>query len=130
MSDDTDGNGDGAVDDAESDRQRKQLRLVGYGIAVSGVLTYLVAYLSTRPYDILVFGLAGLAIAMLVFEKLEGGAMGLSLGLLTGSFGIWLWPHVGGGDFYVAGYMLVLAGLANALLTPHFRDFGERLAKR
>lgn len=115
--------------DAQSDRQRKQLRLVGYGITIAGVLTYLVASFSTRPYDILVYGLAGLAIAMLVFEKLEGGAMGISLGLLTGSFGVWLWPNVGGGDFYVLGYMLVLAGLANALLTPYFRDFGERLAK-
>jgi hypothetical protein len=116
--------------DTQSDRQRKQLRLVGYGITVAGVLTYLVASFSSRPYDILVYGLAGLAIAMLVFEKLEGGAMGISLGLLTGSFGVWLWPNVGGGDFYVLGYMLVLAGLANALLTPYFRDFGERLAKR
>jgi hypothetical protein len=116
--------------DAQSDRQRKQLRLVGYGITIAGVLTYLVASFSSRPYDILVYGLAGLAIAMLVFEKLEGGAMGISLGLLTGSFGVWLWPNVGGGDFYVLGYMLVLAGLANALLTPYFRDFGERLAKR
>ncbi|WP_336133346.1 hypothetical protein [Natronomonas amylolytica] len=116
--------------DAESNRQRKQLRLVGYGITIAGVLTYLVASVSSRPYAILVYGLAGLAIAMLVFEKLEGGAMGISLGLLTGSFGVWLWPNVGGGDFYVLGYMLVLAGLANAILTPYFRDFGERLAKR
>ncbi|MFT4883571.1 MAG: hypothetical protein ACI8U4_001080 [Natronomonas sp.] len=114
----------------ESDRQRKQLRLVGYGITIAGVLTYLVAYFSTRPYEILVFGLAGLAIAMLVFEKLEGGAMGVSLGLLTGSFGVWLWPQLVGGDIFVLGYMLVLAGLANVLLTPYFRDIGERLAER
>jgi hypothetical protein len=114
----------------ESDRQRKQLRLVGYGITIAGVLTYLVAYFSTRPYEILVFGLAGLAIAMLVFEKLEGGAMGVSLGLLTGSFGVWLWPQLVGGDIFVLGYMLVLAGLANVLLTPYFRDIGERLADR
>jgi uncharacterized membrane protein len=116
--------------DARSDRQRKQLRLVGYGITIAGVLTYLVAHFSTRPYDILVFGLAGLAIAMLVFERIEGGAMGISLGLLTGSFGVWLWPNVGSGDFSVLGYMLVLAGLANALLTPYFRDLGDRLAER
>jgi uncharacterized membrane protein len=123
MSDDGEG-------EAQSDHQREQLRRIGYGIVVSGVLTYLVTYFSSRPYRILVFGLAGLAVAMLVFEKIEGGAFGVSLGLLTGSFGVWLWPQVDGGNFYVLGYMLVLAGLANVLLTPYFRDVGERLAGR
>jgi hypothetical protein len=116
--------------DARSEDQQKQLRRIGYGIVVSGVLTYLVTYFSTRPYRILVFGLAGLAVALLVFEKIEGGTMGVSLGLLTGSFGVWLWPQVDGGNFYVLGYMLVLAGLANVLLMPYFRDIGERLADR
>jgi hypothetical protein len=115
---------------ARSEDQQKQLRRIGYGIVVSGVLTYLVTYFSTRPYRILVFGLAGLAVALLVFEKIEGGTMGVSLGLLTGSFGVWLWPQVDGGNFYVLGYMLVLAGLANVLLMPYFRDIGERLADR
>ncbi|QLD87317.1 hypothetical protein HWV23_16835 [Natronomonas halophila] len=114
--------------DAQSDHQQKQLRRIGYGIVVSGVLTYLVTYFSSRPYEILVFGLAGLAVALLVFEKIEGGGMGVSLGLLTGSFGVWLWPQVEGGNFYVLGYMLILAGLANVLLMPYFRDIGERLA--
>jgi uncharacterized membrane protein len=123
MSDDGEG-------EAQSDHQREQLRRIGYGIVVSGVLTYLVTYFSSRPYRILVFGLAGLAVALLVFEKIEGGAFGVSLGLLTGSFGVWLWPQVDGGNFYVLGYMLVLAGLANVLLTPYFRDVGERLAGR
>jgi hypothetical protein len=116
--------------DAQSEDQQRQLRRIGYGIIVSGVLTYLVAYFSTRPYRILVFGLAGLAVALLVFEKIEGGGMGISLGLLTGSFGVWLWPQVEGGNFYVLGYMLVLAGLANVLLMPYFQEMGERLANR
>jgi hypothetical protein len=116
--------------DAQSEDQQKQLRRIGYGIIVSGVLTYLVTYFSTRPYRILVFGLAGLAVALLVFEKIEGGTMGVSLGLLTGSFGVWLWPQIEGGNFYVLGYMLILAGLANVLLMPYFRNLGERLADR
>lgn len=124
MSDDED------VADGQSEYQREQLRRIGYGITISGVLTYLVAYFSTRPYEILVFGLAAVAIALLVFEKIEGGTIGVSLGLLTGSFGVWLWPRIEGGSFFVLGYMLVLAGLANVLLTPYFRDIGERLGDR
>lgn len=114
----------------ESERQRKQLQLVGYGIVFAGLLTFLVAYVSTRPYGILVVGLTALAISMLVFEKLQGGAVGVSLGLLTGSFGVWLWPHLDGGSYFALGGMLVLVGVINAMLAPEFRDIGERLANR
>ncbi|QLD90732.1 hypothetical protein HWV07_17450 [Natronomonas salina] len=114
----------------EEERQRKHLRLVGYGIAVSGLLTLLVASVSTRPYGILVWGLGGLAVAALVLEATQGGARGLSLGLLTGSFGVWIWPHLDGGSYYMLGVLLVAVGALNAALTPHFRRFGERLAER
>lgn len=114
----------------EEERQRKHLRLVGYGIAVSGVLTLLVAYVSTRPYGILVWGLGGLAVAALVLEATQGGVRGLSLGLLTGSFGVWIWPYLDGGSFYMLGILLVAVGALNAALTPHFRQLGKRLADR
>lgn len=114
----------------EDERQRKHLRLVGYGIAVSGVLTLLVAYVSTRPYNILVWGLGGLAVAALVIEVTQDGARGLSLGFLTGSFGVWIWPHLDGGSFYLLGVMLIGVGVLNALLTPQFRQLGKRLAER
>ena len=114
----------------EEERQRRHLRLVGYGIAVSGLLTLLVAYASTRPYGILVWGLGGLAVMALVLEVTQGGARGLSLGLLTGSFGVWIWPHLDGGSYYMLGILLVAVGALNAALTPHFRQLGERLADR
>jgi len=115
---------------SEEERQRKHLRLVGYGIAVAGLLTLLVTYVSTRPFGILVWGLAGLAVALLVLEKTQGGASGLSLGILTGSFGVWVWPNLDGGSFYLLGVLLVAVGALNAALTPQFRRLGERLADR
>lgn len=115
---------------SDEERQRKNLRLVGWGIAVSGLLTLVVASVSTRPHGILVYGLGGLAVAVLVLETTQGGASGLSLGLLTGSFGVWAWPHLEGGSYYVLGFMLGGVGVVNALLTPEFRELGERLADR
>ena len=115
---------------SEPERQQKHLRLVGYGISISGVLTLLVAYASTRPHGILVWGLGGLAVMALVLEVTQGGARGLSLGFLTGSFGVWMWPFLDGGSHYVLGVMLFAVGALNALLTPQFRRIGERLAER
>lgn len=115
---------------SEDERRRKHLRLVGYGIAASGLLTLLVTYVSTRPHGILVYGIGALAVGVLVLEKTQGGAMGLSLGLLSGSFGVWLWPRLDGGSYYALGFMLVGVGIVNAALSPQFRRLGERLADR
>lgn len=119
---------DGELTDEE--QQRKQLRRVGYGIAVSGLLVVLVALVSTRPFDILVYGLAGLAFATLVLEYTGDATPGLSLGFLAASFGVWMWGSIDGGRFVVLGGLLVAVGLLNAALTPYFRALGERLAGR
>ena len=120
--------GDRTLD--EQAHQEKQLRLVGYGIATSGVLTVLVGLVSTSPHGILVFGLGALALAMLVFERTQGGTIGLSLGFLTGSLGVWLWPHLDGGSYSLLGLLLIAVGILNAELSPYFRRFGERMAER
>lgn len=114
----------------DAEAQRRRLRLVGYGISASGVLTLLVDAMSAQPQDILVVGLAGLALATLVLSMTEGSGAGLSLGFLTGSFGVWLWPHLDGGSHLALGLMLIGAGAANAVLTPYFHGVGERLADR
>ncbi len=114
---------------ADADRQEAQLRRVGFGIALAGGLVFIVATTSTRPYTILVYGLGGLAVATLILEKTQGGAMGLSLGFLTGSFGVWLWPHFDSGPYTLLGAMLIAVGILNALLTPYFRGLGEQLAE-
>lgn len=121
---------DGSGSPTEAERQRKRLRLVGAGIAVSGVLTVLVATISTRPHGILVFGLAGLAVGWFVLEQLQGGVTGLSLGLLTGSMGVWLWPHLEGESYVVLGGLLVATGALHAILAPQFHSLGARVADR
>ncbi|MFO7925802.1 MAG: hypothetical protein ACQET5_07375 [Halobacteriota archaeon] len=106
---------------------RSPLRLVCYGLILSGLLTLLVATVSTRPHGITAFGLGGLAVSTLVFERTQGGAMGLSLGFLTGSIAAWLWPTIGDGGFYFLGAVLVTAGAVNAVLLPPFYRLGQQL---
>lgn len=112
------------------DRSGAQLRLVGYGIAFSGLLVVLVAFVSTRPHGILVFGLGGLAVAILVFEHIQGGVAGSSVGLLTGSFAVWLWPTIGEGNYYFLGLLLLMVGIVNAVVLPPFYLLGKRLGDR
>ncbi len=114
----------------DSERRRRQTRLVSHGISASGFLILLVAFVSTRPHGILVFGLGGLAVAMLVFERTQGAAIGLSLGFLTGSLAVWLWPIVDGGSYFALGVLLITVGIINIVLLPPFYRLGERLADR
>lgn len=107
-----------------------QLRLVSYGMAVSGGISLLVAVVSSRPGGIVTFGLGGLAIAMLVFERLQGGVVGMSLGILVGSIAAWLWPSLGDGSYFTLGALLITVGVANTVLLPHFYRLGQRLGQR
>lgn len=114
----------------EAAHQRKQLRRVGYGIALGGGLAALVTFASSRPRPIVVYGLLGLAVAVFVLEFLEVGASGTAVGLLMASIGGWIWPLLGGASYRTLGVTLVVVGLVNAAVTPYFRDLGERLADR
>lgn len=120
MSDEPDGVG----------RPQHQIRLVSYGTAVSGALILLVDFASSQPYGILFFGLGGLALATLVFERTQGAAVGLSLGLLTGSVAVWLWPIVDGGAYSALGVLLLAVSVLNVVVLPSFYRLGERLAER
>lgn len=117
-----DGGGEGYVD--------TQLRLVGYGVIVSGIVAILAAALSTQPRGIVVFGLGGLAVAALVFERTQGGVAGISLGLLVGSVLAWLWPTVGDGGYRFFGLLLVVVGFIYTAILPRFYRFGQRLGER
>lgn len=114
---------------SEIERRRKQLQLVNYGIVASGVVTLLVAVVSTQPHGILFFGLGALALAMVVFEYTQNAAFGLSFGLLTGSFGVWVWPRLDGESYLVLGGMLVVVGIVNAVITPYFYQLGAERAE-
>jgi hypothetical protein len=115
---------------ADEDRQEAKLRRVGYGIALAGVLTVLVDLVSADPQPIVLYGFAGLAVAVFVLESIQSEASGLGIGLLVGSLGGWVWPEIGGASYTVLGVTLVLVGFINAATTPYFRRLGERLAGR
>jgi len=124
-----DEDGEGTVDP-----RRRKLRLLGVTTALSGLLTVGAARLFPDPYDPLVFGLAFLAIATMVFEYTEDRPVGLSLGFLTGGVIVWLQPAVSPGASYtLTGVILVLFGLLNVVFPPFalfFSNLGRRLARR
>ena len=116
------------------DPQRRKLRLLGISTILSGLLTIGVARVLADPYDPLVFGLAFLTIATMVFEYTEDRPSGLSLGFLTGGVIVWLLPVLSPeASFAFAGVILVLLGLLNVAFPPFalfFSDLGRRLARR
>ena len=115
---------------ADEDWQEAKLRRVGYGIALAGVLAVLVDLVSADPQPIVLYGFAGLAVAVFVLESIQSEPSGLGIGLLVGSLGGWVWPQIGGGSYTVLGVTLVVVGFVNAATTPYFRRLGERLAGR
>jgi len=126
---DEDGNGDEAADS-----QRRKLRLLGTATVLSGLLTVGASRVFADPYDPLVFGLAFLTIATMVFEYTEGRPVGLSLGFLTGGVIVWLLPVLSPEASYAfTGVILVLFGLLNVVFPPFamfFSNLGRRLARR
>lgn len=121
---------EGGVSDDEAGK--RQLRLLGVGFVLAGVLTYLLAG-AADPRQLLVLLLGLLGLAALVLERTQRAIAGISIGLLTGGIGVWLWPFLQTGDLgyrYVGGLM-VAVGLVNVLLAPvglYFRRLGKRLA--
>lgn len=128
MAEDTDPEAEAAAS------QRRKLRLLGTSTILSGFLTIGATRVFPDPYDALVFGLAFLTIATMVFEYTEGRPAGLSLGFLTGGVIIWLLPILSPqASFEFAGVVLVLLGLLNVVFPPFamfFGDLGRRLARR
>ena len=120
-------------DETESEEaagQRRALRFVGYGIMVAGVIAVGATAVSTDPGPLVVYGLLGLGVAVFLLEVVEGGASGVSVGLLLGSLGGWLWPRLGEGSYTVLGGTLVVVGVVNAVVSPYFHALGKRLAER
>lgn len=128
------------VDDVVPDREdpdddgKRQLRLVGVGFVLSGLVTLGLANASD-PRGMLVALLGFLGFAALVLEATQGYTHGLSFGLLTGGIGVWLWPILQAGDagYTYLGLLMVAVGLVNVLLAPvglWFRRLGERLGER
>lgn len=126
---------EGDEESAEEAAQLRQLRLLGVGTVASGLLVVGVDAASTKPHGILVYGLGALGIIALVLERTQSTPVGVSLGLLTGSVIVWLWPWISAGEFdlWFVGTMLVLVGLLNVVGSPvvlYMRRLGERLGER
>lgn len=120
--------------DGTADSQRRKLRLLGATTALSGLLAVGASRVFADPYDPLLFGLAFLTIATMVFEYTEGRPAGLSLGFLTAGVIVWLNPVLGSEASYAfVGAILVLFGLLNVVFPPFalfFSNLGRRLARR
>lgn len=123
-----------ADEDGNEERQLRQLRLLGAGTLIAGLLVVAVAATSSEPYDILIVTLGFLGVSALVFEQTQGATVGISLGLLTSGVVVWLWPHIGTADteFAFVGAMLVAVGAVNVAAAPvalRLRRFGESLGQ-
>lgn len=124
-----------AEEEADQARQLHQLRLMGVGTLVSGMLVTVVGTGSSKPYGILIVTLGFLGISALVLEQTQGATTGISIGFLTGGVIVWLWPYIGTADtdYAFMGILLAVVGLLNVVAAPitlRLRRFGERLGNR
>lgn len=120
--------------DADGDDGRRQLRLLGAGFVLSGVLTLGLANASD-PRGILVALLGFLGLAALVLEGTQGYTKGVSFGFFMGGIGVWIWPFIRTGDqgFTYLGVLMIVVGLVNvafARVGLYFRRLGERLGEK
>lgn len=124
---------DTAASDSGDDG-RRQLRLLGVGFVLSGVVTLGLANASD-PRGMLVALLGFLGFATLVLEKTQGYTPGVSFGLLSGGIAVWAWPFIRSGDagFTYLGMLMVVVGIVNIVFARvglYFRRLGERIGNR
>lgn len=112
---------------------KRQLRLLGVGTGVAGLLVLAGALSAADLQRELVYLLGFLGVAALVLEYTQGATPGVSLGLLTGGLILWIAPYVGVDDPLFVGALLVLIGVVNTVgagVSLYFRRLGERLGER
>jgi uncharacterized membrane protein HdeD (DUF308 family) len=119
--------------DVEVDLKQRQMRLMGVGSVVAGLLFLAAATISETPYEPMVGILGFLGIAMMVFEYTENMQRGISLGFLVSGVLVWLYPVVvptSQRSAIFLGALLAMAGVFNfffAQFTDRLQRFGERL---
>jgi uncharacterized membrane protein HdeD (DUF308 family) len=115
------------------DPKRRQMRLMGVGSIVAGLVTVGAGAVSADPYGPLVGVFGFLGIAAMVFEYTEGIRRGVSMGFLVSGILVWLYPVVvppSAGSPSFLGTLLTMAGVFNvgfAPLADRLRAFGARL---
>lgn len=120
--------------DASDDEGKRQLRLLGAGFVISGLLIYGLSGAADPP-GLLIPLLGFLGLAALVLQGTQGVTHGTSFGLFTGAVAVWLWPtlRTAGQGYDYLGLLVVAIGLLNVVLAPvglYFRRLGERLGER
>lgn len=120
--------------DVEVDLKQRQMRLMGVGSAIAGLLFLAAATVSEAPYEPMVGILGFLGIAAMVFEYTENMQRGISLGFLVSGVLVWLYPVVVPASQRSAiflGALLAMAGAFNfvfATFSDRLQQLGARLA--
>lgn len=112
--------------DVEVDLKKRQMRLMGVGSVISGLLVLGAAAVWESPYEPMVGILGFLGIAAMVFEYTENAQRGVSLGFLVSGVLVWLYPVVvppSQGSPVFLGALLAMAGAFNFV----FGQFADRI---
>jgi uncharacterized membrane protein HdeD (DUF308 family) len=119
--------------DVEVDLKRRQMRLMGVGSVIAGLLVLVAGLINEAPYEPLVGILGFLGIAAMVFEYTENIQRGISLGFLVSGVLVWLYPVVvppSQASPVFLGALLAMAGVFNVVFgqfTDRLQEFGARL---
>jgi uncharacterized membrane protein HdeD (DUF308 family) len=112
--------------DVEVDLKKRQMRLMGVGSVIAGLLVLVAAQVTEAPYEPMVGILGFLGIAAMVFEYTENVQRGVSLGFLVSGVLVWLYPVVvppSQASPVFLGALLAMAGAFNFV----FGQFADRL---
>jgi len=121
--------------DVEVDLKKRQMRLMGVGSVVAGLLVLGAASVWESPYEPMVGILGFLGIAAMVFEYTENAQRGVSLGFLVSGVLVWLYPVVvppSQGSPLFLGALLAMAGVFNFVFgqfAGRLQEFGASLGK-
>jgi hypothetical protein len=121
--------------DVEVDLKKRQMRLMGVGSVVAGLLVLGAASVRESPYEPMVGILGFLGIAAMVFEYTENAQRGVSLGFLVSGVLVWLYPVVvppSQGSPLFLGALLAMAGVFNFVFgqfAGRLQEFGASLGK-
>jgi len=119
--------------DVEVDLKKRQMRLMGVGSVIAGLLVLVAGIINEAPYEPLVGILGFLGIAAMVFEYTENVQRGISLGFLVSGVLVWLYPVVvppSQASPVFLGALLAMAGVFNVVFgqfTDRLQEFGARL---
>lgn len=121
------------VEGVEVDVKERQLRRLGAGTVISGVLVIVASRIRSDPFESMVGILGALGIAAIVFEYTEDAQRGVSLGFLASGVLVWIYPVIvppSQASAVFVGLILVIAGLFNLVFTSVIKRLQDLLGGR